>query len=91
MCSDFSRPIGVQVRPPSALLYTPSPQPTCRSLTFSPVPTQTTWGFAGSMVTSPMEYEPCSSKIGAQVVPALRVFHTPPDPAATYQSASWSG
>src|SRR5436309_13256559 len=33
----------------------------------------------------PIEKEPCPSKTGAQVVPALTVFQTPPEAAATYQ------
>ena len=45
------------------------------------------------MVTSPMEYEGWSSKIGVQVVPAFVVFQTPPEPTAMYQvvgSAGWT-
>ncbi len=37
------------------------------------------------MATQPIEYEPSPSKTGVQVVPALVVFHTPPEAAATYQ------
>ena len=37
------------------------------------------------MVTQPMEYDPWPSKTGVQVVPAFSVFHTPPEPTATYQ------
>ena len=85
MCSDSVRPIAFQERPPSRLRYTPLPQPTWRPLTFSPVPTQTTSGLVGSSVTSPIEYEGWSSKIGVHVMPALVVFHRPPEPTATYQ------
>src|SRR5688572_10140463 len=63
----------------------PSPQPTCRPLTFSPVPTQITSGLVGSIEISPIEYEGWSSKTALQVVPAFVVFQTPPEPAATYQ------
>ena len=55
------------------------------------MPTHTTCGFAGSIVTQPIEYDGWSSKIGVQVVPALVVFHTPPEPTATYQVARFSG
>jgi hypothetical protein len=50
---------------------------------FSPVPTQTTLGFFGSMVTQPVEYELSWSKTGSQVVPALVVRHTPPEATVT--------
>src|SRR3954463_1771477 len=93
MCSDALRPTFCQVRPPSTDLYTPSPYPTLRWLLFSPVPTQTTWGFLGSITTTPMEYDPSLSKTGAQVVPALVVFQTLPDPAATnhwLRSLGWT-
>ena len=41
-------------------------------------------------MTLPIEYRLCSSKIGFQVTPALLVFHTPPEPTATYQTLrSW--
>ncbi len=43
-------------------------------------------GSCGSIATQPMEYEPSPSKIGVQVVPALSVFQTPPEAAATYQA-----
>ena len=85
MCCDSVSPTCCQDRPPSRLRYTPSPQPTWRPLTFSPVPTHTTSGLFGSRVTTPIEYEGCSSKTGVQVMPAFVVFHNPPDPAATYQ------
>ena len=47
MWSDPSSPIFSHELPASRLRYTPSPQPTWRPLTFSPVPTQTTSGFEG--------------------------------------------
>ena len=82
-CSLFFKPIFFHVRPPSILLYTPSPYPTLRWLLFSPVPTQTVFGFFGSRTTQPIEYDPSPSNTGVQVVPALVVFHTPPEAAAT--------
>src|SRR5215467_11453122 len=58
MCSVFFNPTLRHVRPPSSLLYTPSPYDTLRWLLFSPVPTHTTDGFFGSIVMAPIEYEP---------------------------------
>ena len=71
-----------QFLPPSRDRYTPSPNETLRWLLFSPVPTQTTDGFRGSIVTHPMEYDPSPSKTGVQVVPLLVVFQTPPEQTA---------
>jgi hypothetical protein len=48
------------------------------------VPTQTTFGFFGSMTTLAIEYDASLSKTGVHVVPAFVVFHTPPDATATY-------
>ena len=45
----------VHVRPPSRLLYTPSPHPTLRWLVFSPVPSHITLESFGSMVATPVE------------------------------------
>src|SRR6476646_1355719 len=45
------------------------------------------------MTTVPMEYDASLSNTGVQVVPALVVFHTPPDATATYQmrlSRGWT-
>src|SRR5262245_4493567 len=39
----------------------------------------------------PIEYEPSPSKTGVQVVPALVVFHTPPEAAVTKYSLGSSG
>ena len=47
------------------------------------MPTQTVSGFSGSMTTQPMLNEVWPSKTGLKVVPALVVFHTPPEAAAT--------
>ena len=61
----------------------PSPYPTCRPPTFSPVPSQTISGRRGSYVTQPIEYEPWSSNTASQVVPAFLVRQTLPLPTAT--------
>src|SRR6185503_12410638 len=93
ICSDCLRPTFCQVLPPSTDLYTPSPYDTDRCALFSPVPTQTTLGFFGSMATVPIEYDASLSNTGVQVVPAFVVFHTPPDATATYQmrlSRGWT-
>src|SRR5690606_3101562 len=91
ICSEVFRPVLVHDMPPSVLLYTPSPKPTCRPPTFSPVPTHTVFEFEGSIVTHPVEYDACWSKTGVHVTPALTVFHTPPDPTATNQVCSSRG
>src|SRR3954469_6335491 len=84
MCSDCLRPTFCQLRPPSTDLYTPSPYETERCALFSPVPTQTTLGFFGSMTTLAIEYDASLSNTGVHVVPAFVVFHTPPDATAMY-------
>src|SRR3954462_402326 len=81
MCSDSRSPTFCHVRPASTDLYTPSPYDTARCALFSPVPTQTTFGFFGSMTTVPIEYVDCASTPGAHVVRAFVV--SPPPPAAT--------
>ena len=48
-----------------------SPKPTERCAWFSPVPSQMTLEFLGSMVMQPIEYEPWLSKIDFQVTDAL--------------------
>src|SRR6185503_2466392 len=68
-------------------LYTPSPYATTRFALFSPLPTQTMFGFFGSMVIAPIENDPSPSNTGVKDVPAFVVFHTPPAAAATYQIA----
>ena len=83
MCSDVFRPTFCHELPPSTDLYTPSPYPTLRWLLFSPVPTQTTFGFFGSSATQPIEYDPSLSNTGVHDTPALVVFHTPPEATAT--------
>ena len=48
-------------------------------------------GFFGSIVTVPIEYDPSFWKTGVKVVPALVVFHTPPDATPMYQVCLSSG
>ena len=55
MCSELFKPIFFHEAPPSTDLYTPSPYATDLWLLFSPVPTQTTLGFLGSIETHPIE------------------------------------
>src|SRR5688500_18964840 len=43
-------------------------------------------GFVGAIAISPIEDEPCLSKISCHVVPAFKVFQTPPEAAAAYIS-----
>src|SRR5512135_38111 len=50
----------------------------------SPVPTQITFGFFGSMVIAPIDWTGCRSKTGLNVVPPLTDFQTPPLAAPTY-------
>src|SRR5215470_6187873 len=91
MCSESRSPRFSQLLPPSRERYTPSPHETLRWLLFSPVPTQTTFGFFGSSVMQPIEYEPWLSNMGVNVVPPLTVFHTPPEATAMYQVARFCG
>ena len=44
----------------------------------SPVPTQTVFGFFGSMAMAPIDCAGCLSKTGLYVVPPLTDFQTPP-------------
>src|SRR5687767_4065545 len=69
----------------------PSPQPTLRWLLASPLPTQITFGFFGSITTDPTEYAPSFWKTGVNVVPALVVFQTPPEATPIYQVCLSSG
>src|SRR5437764_919881 len=75
----------VQVLPASIDLYSPSPKCALRWLLFSPVPSQRTLEFLGSMTMQQLLKAPPSSKIGVKVTPRLTVFQTPPKAAATYQ------
>src|SRR5438477_9361139 len=50
----------------------------------SPVPTQITLGFFGSIVIAPIDWTACLSNTGLKVVPPFTDFHTPPLAAPTY-------
>src|SRR5919204_3143987 len=52
----------------------------------SPVPTQTTCGFFGSISTAPIDCTGCLSNTGLNVVPPSWLFHTPPLAEATNSS-----
>src|SRR6185503_355320 len=91
MCCESFKPRFRHVLPPSSLRYTPSPQPTLRWLFASPVPTQIVLGFFLSIVTVPIEYDPSFWKTGEKVMPALVVFHTPPEATPMYQVCLSSG
>src|SRR5580700_11878621 len=69
----------------------PSPYPMARCAWFSPVPSQTMSEFFGSTTTTPSEYDPPSSKTGAQLSPRLLVFHNPPDAVAAYHTLRLCG
>src|SRR5215472_15769445 len=56
----------------------PSPIETLLRVQDSPVPTQTTFGFFGSIVIAPIDCTACLSKTGLYVVPPLTDFQTPP-------------
>src|ERR1051325_1443833 len=62
----------------------PSPMDTLLRIHDSPVPTQTTLEFLGSIVMAPIDCTGSWSKTGLTVVPPLTDFHTPPDAAPTY-------
>ena len=47
----------------------------------SPLPTYTVFGSLGATATAPIDATGCESMIGAQVRPALPLFHTPPPTA----------
>ena len=51
--------------------------------TISPVPTQTVFGFFGSMAIAPIDCTGCLSKTGLNVVPPFIDFQTPPLAAPT--------
>ena len=61
----------------------PSPMETELRTHDSPVPTQTTRGFFGSMAMAPIDCTGCLSKTGRKVVPPSWLFHTPPLAAPT--------
>src|ERR1051325_1972196 len=64
----------------------PSPKWAERCELFSPVPSQRTLEFFGSMTMQQLLNAPPSSKIGVKETPRLTVFQTPPNAAATYQT-----
>src|ERR1051325_5926543 len=64
----------------------PSPKWAERCELFSPVPSQRTLEFFGSMTMQQLLNAPPSSKIGVKETPRLTVFQTPPKAAATYQT-----
>src|SRR5438034_7578199 len=78
MRSESFNPMLVQFSPPSTDLYTPSPIDVLLRVHASPVPTQTTFGFLGSMVTAPIDCTGCLSKTGLKVAPPFKDFQTPP-------------
>src|ERR1700722_17971924 len=62
----------------------PLPMETLLRVQASPVPTQMTLGFCGSMAIAPMDCAVCLSKTGLKVVPPLTDFQTPPLAAPMY-------
>src|SRR3954463_4691339 len=64
----------------------PSPMETELRVQDSPVPTQTVWGFFGSISIAPIDCTGCLSKTGLKVVPSSWLFQTPPLAAPTYRS-----
>jgi hypothetical protein len=65
------------VRPPSVERYTPLPHGELCRFCGSPVPTQTTLGLEGAMVTSPIDEVSWSSNTGSNVIPLFTVFQIP--------------
>src|SRR5258708_28646871 len=78
----FSPPF-LQFPPPSVDLQTPSPTETLFRVHASPLPTQTVFGFEGSIVTAPIDCTSSRSNTGLNDVPPLTDFQTPPLAAAT--------
>src|SRR5438309_11519431 len=64
----------------------PSPMETELRVQDSPVPTQMTCGFFGSISPAPIDWTGCLSKTDLNVVPPSSLFHTPPLAEATYRS-----
>src|SRR3954471_16059789 len=56
----------------------PSPIEVLLRVQASPVPTQTIFGFEGSMVIAPIDCTSCLSNTGLNVGPLLTDFPTPP-------------
>src|SRR5439155_27061406 len=72
--------------PASVDLWVPSSKGAERCELFSPVPSQRTLEFFGSMTMQQLLNAPPSSKIGVKETPRLTVFQTPPKAEATYQT-----
>src|SRR5947209_9778128 len=62
----------------------PSPYETELRVHDSPEPTQTVFGFFGSMAIAPIDCTGCLSNTGLKVVPPLTDFQTPPLAAPAY-------
>src|SRR5258706_228035 len=75
---------SVQVAPPSVVLNSRSPMETLLRIHDSPVPTQITLGFLGSIVMAPIDCTGSLSNTALNVVPPLVDFHTPPEAAPAY-------
>src|SRR6185436_8084706 len=67
----------------------PSPIDTLLRIHDSPVPTQITLGFFGSIVTAPIDCTGCLSKTGLKLVPPFTDFQTPPLAEPTYTVSRW--
>src|SRR5216110_1133781 len=78
-----SRPVRVQVRPPSVDLKMPQPGEIVLRESSSPVPAHTCIVSDGAIASSPIDTHFSFSKTGRNVVPALVVFQIPPAAAAT--------
>src|SRR5213595_4279329 len=78
-----SRPVRVQVRPPSVDLKMPQPGEIVLRESSSPVPAHTCIVSLGAIASSPIEMQGWLSNTGRNVVPALVVFQIPPAAPAT--------
>src|SRR5213593_47434 len=67
----------------------PSPPDTLLRIHDSPVPTQITFGFLGSIVTAPIDCTGCLSKTGLKVFPPLTDSHPPPFAEPTITVYRW--
>src|SRR5436190_9973699 len=78
-----SRPVRVQVRPPSVDLKMPQPGEIVLRESSSPVPAHTCIVSDGAIASSPIDTHFSFSKTGRNDVPLLVVFQIPPAAAAT--------
>src|SRR5213595_333067 len=78
-----SRPVRVQVRPPSVDLKMPQPGEIVLRESSSPVPAHTCIVSDGAIASSPIDTHFSFSKTGRNEVPLLVVFQIPPAAAAT--------